>query len=192
MRGWLGAHGQWDIWKERAVARLLDIMPYGDADKQNFWEMYLPHAQHVVNIPETHRTKGRLWLLEVVGACEKKVWFEYVNRSCQEAAEQGEELLGKEHVDVSSVGTRAKAMIFQSNTDGAKTLLREAIAAEKKTHGEGHTYTLLVCTAHLAWALNNGRWYKNAEVLLREQLARERKVPGSVPAGVLVATMAHL
>ena len=171
---------------------MLDIMPYGDVDTRIVWAMYLPHAQHVVNMPETHRTKGRLWLLEVVGACEKKIRFEDVNRSCQEAAERGEELVGKEHVDVSSAGTRAKALIFQGNDDGAIKLLREAIAAEKKTHGEEHTYTLLVCTAHLAWALNNLGWYKNAEVLLREQLVRERKALGTVPPGVLVATKAHL
>ncbi|KAF2823384.1 HET-domain-containing protein [Ophiobolus disseminans] len=191
IRGWLVAHNQWDLWKERAVSRLLAIIPYKD-EATTHCATYLPHAQHVVKLPEIRRTKGRLWLLEVVGTCERRIWFEYDNWACREAAELGDRILGKEYADVSSAGTRAKVMIFHGNIEGAKILLREAIATEKKTWGEMRTNTLLVCTAHLAWCLNITRWFKNAELLLREQLAGEKNTPGSVPPHVLVATMAHL
>ena len=198
MRIWLKAHGTWEYWNEKTVARLLDIMPRREVVEdysytKDIWAKYVPHAAHVVDVADNSRIKGRLWLLEVLGTCETTVHrWEASDRHLREAAEQGEGLLGPEYSDTTSVSTLAKMKIFQRDLIGAMDLLRAAIAKEKKDHGETGTHTLLVCTAYLGAALNDMHDYHEAEDLLQEQLAREEKIQGSLSPQIMVMTMAHL
>lgn len=198
MRGWLKAHDQWEDWKEMVVARLLDIMPYSAyrtrhaKDTREIWLMYLPHAQHIAKIPETRRTKGRLWLLDVIGECEKTISFTEGNLSLQEAAERGEELTGRGPVDVSSVPVRAKVMLFQHDEEGAIKLTWDTVKAEIHAHKGMRTHTLFKCIVVNTWALNHLCQYVTAESLLRQQLDWERDHSGSVPPETLMATYAHL
>jgi hypothetical protein len=193
MRLWLKAHNQWEMWNEKTVARLLHIMPYGDCYR-GAWIDYIPHAIHVVELPDNRRTKGRIWLMEVIAACESffPVHIVASNRWYQLAAEQGEELLGVEYSDVTSVSTRAKVMTMGGATVKSIDLLREAITAESVASGGVATHTMLVCIVQLGAAWNDMGVFKSAEMVLRPQLASEERVPGSLPPQILVTTMAHL
>jgi hypothetical protein len=44
MRGWLKKNDQWIGWAEKAMQRLMEIVPYGDYESREVWTAYLPHA----------------------------------------------------------------------------------------------------------------------------------------------------
>ena len=70
MRGWLKAHNQWKLWVEKASDRLIDIISYGDQGTRNIWTAYLPHATHLIELPDVCETANTMSLLNRIGRCE--------------------------------------------------------------------------------------------------------------------------
>jgi len=193
IRKWIQAHGKWSYWNEQAVARLLHLMPHGSVFSKEIWAPYVSHATHIVQAQDNRHIKGRIWLLEVLG--EREWTLHHISSSnhwLRLAAEQGEELLGDEYSDATSVSTQAKVMIFQSATTKAIGVLQEAIAAENTAHGGVATPPLLICIIYLGAAWNSLGKFRSAERILRGQLAREDKGHGTLPPQILVLAMAHL
>jgi hypothetical protein len=69
-RNWLRAHGQWRVWADKALMRLVDVVPFGGREKRDVWTAYLPHAIHITTLPGLSRAKEKISLLRRIGSCQ--------------------------------------------------------------------------------------------------------------------------
>jgi hypothetical protein len=100
IRNWLKAHNQWQIWAEKTLMRLTDIVPFGDHDKREVWASYLPHAIHIVCLPEIYKADARMTLLDRIGRCEQTLGrYRTAEWAHRQLLDQRKILLGTEHLD---------------------------------------------------------------------------------------------
>jgi tetratricopeptide (TPR) repeat protein len=186
--GWLKAHHQWKPWIERALTRLTDIVPYGDHDTRDQWTAYMPHAMHLIGLPEAHAMEDRMTLLERIGRCERSLGkFQVAERIYRRSLEQRLIMCGEEHPNtLMTMGNIGLMLGFQGKWVEAEAIHREELRLVKKTLGEKHPQTL-VSTGNLALAML-GQWkYAEAEKMYRDLLPLDKEVLGDKHPDTLVS-----
>jgi tetratricopeptide (TPR) repeat protein len=179
MRGWLKAHNQWNVWAEKTLKRLVDIVPFGDHDTREVWTAYLPHATHVADLPEVYEAENRMTMLDQIGHCEWTLGrYKAAGRAYRQLFERREELLGKEHPDtLMSMHNLARALNGQGKYADGETMNRKTLELREKTLGKEHPDTLANIN-DLAIALSNQGKYAEAEKMYRETLQLREKALG--------------
>ncbi|KAF2181607.1 kinesin light chain 1 [Zopfia rhizophila CBS 207.26] len=180
MSGWLKAHDQWNLWTEKTLTRLVEIVPFGDHDTREVWTAYLPHATHVVDLPEVYVAEGRMSLLDRIGHCEQTLGhYKAAVWALQQLLERQEKVLGKEHPDtLTSMNNVALVLRDQGKYAEAEKMHREELALSEKAVGKEHPDTL-TSMSNVARALSGQGKYAEAEKMHRETLALREKVLGT-------------
>ncbi|KAF1954477.1 kinesin light chain [Byssothecium circinans] len=190
-RNWLREHNQWQEWASKALARLVEVVPFGDYDTRETWTAYLPHAMHVVGLREVHEAEDRIWLLERVGLCEQTLGrYRAAEQALGQVLERREKVLGKGHPDtLASMNNLALVLVNQGKYAEAKAMHQETLALRKKVLGKEHPDTLLSIN-NLARVLSyQGNYqgkYAEAEAMHRETLALREKVLGKEHPDTLI------
>jgi tetratricopeptide (TPR) repeat protein len=95
MRGWLKAHGQWNLCITEAMQRMLDALSCG-IDSRDRWMPYLLHASHFADIPELHNHKDSIQLLSQIGQCYYVLGRYFISVTyLRKVSERSERLLGR-------------------------------------------------------------------------------------------------
>jgi tetratricopeptide (TPR) repeat protein len=178
-RNWLETHGQWLTWTNKAMMRLIEIVPFGGHEKREEWIAYLPHAMHVAALPELRMKEGRVSLLDQIGRCQYSVGqYTAAGLSHRQAFEIRKSILGKEHPDtLSSMHELAVVLGDQGKYKEAEKIYRETLILKKKILGGEHPNTLSGMHG-LAVVLSDQGKYDEAEKTYRETLVLKEKVLG--------------
>jgi tetratricopeptide (TPR) repeat protein len=178
-RNWLKMNGRWQEWASKALTRLVEIVPFGDYETRETWTAYLPHAMHVVDVPEVSETEGSISLLERVGRCEQTLGrYRAAEQANGQVLERREQVLGKEHPHtLASMNDVAYALSGQGKYAEAELMYRETLSLKEKVLGKEHPDTLTSIN-NLAMALSHQGKYAEAEAMHRETLLLEEKVLG--------------
>tara|TARA_R110002003_G_scaffold186_1_gene14516 strand:+ start:22903 stop:24447 length:1545 start_codon:yes stop_codon:yes gene_type:complete len=173
MRGWIKGQHQWNIWTERALKRLAELIPYGNPNTREVWAAYLPHARHVVDLPETFEAESRMTLLERLGECERMLGrFADAERTYRQAVEQREKMSGKDHPDARTGRSQlARCLLHLRRAEEAEHMLRKELTSEDPALTAEHKHTKLTNMHNLASALRQQG--KNAEA---DELDRQTRV----------------
>ncbi|KFA81514.1 hypothetical protein S40288_09942 [Stachybotrys chartarum IBT 40288] len=191
-RNWLREHNQWDIWTEKALARLVEVLPFGGHDEREIWTAYLPHATYVVDVPEVRDTEARMSLLDRIGHCEQTLGqYKAVERACQQLLERQGKVLGEEHPStLISMGNLALAYSNQGRWKEAEELEVQVMETFKRVLGEEHPDTLMGMANLASIYQNQGRW-KEAEELFVQVVETFKRVLGEEHPSTLT-TMGNL
>ncbi|KAF2475260.1 kinesin light chain [Lindgomyces ingoldianus] len=180
MHNWLREHEQWDAWVNKILTRLVEVVPYGDHERREVWTAYLPHAMHVVELPEVYEVESRVSLLDRLGCCEQSLGrYNSAEMTQRKVLVLRENMLGKEHpATLTSMGNVALALSRQGKYWAeAEKMHREELALCEKVLGKGHPDTLTSMN-NVAWTLSGQGKYVEAEKIHREELALCEKVLG--------------
>jgi tetratricopeptide (TPR) repeat protein len=179
MRGWLKAHDHWLDQAKKTMMRLEQVMSWRDHSTMKVWTAYLPHARHVVGVPEMHDAEARMWLLDRLGWCELTLGqYKAAEGTYRQLIDSETKVLGKEHPSMlTSMSNLATALSSQGQYVEAEQMHRETLALREKVLGKEHPNTL-VSINNTAVALGNLGRYAEAEQMHRETLALREKVLG--------------
>jgi tetratricopeptide (TPR) repeat protein len=191
-RNWLQENGQWQEWVSEALARLVEIVPFGVHETREAWTTYLPHAIHVIDMPELSEAEGRMSLLDRIGCCEETLGrYRAAEQAYWQVLKRRETVLGKEHPDtLGSMNDLANTLSSLGKYVDAEAMHRETLALQEKVLGKEHPNTLSSLN-HLALALSSQGKYTEAEAINREALSLHEKVLGTEDPATL-ASMNHL
>ncbi|OAL05939.1 TPR-like protein, partial [Phaeosphaeriaceae sp. SRC1lsM3a] len=191
-RSWLKAHRQWALWTETTLTRLADIVPYGDHGTREYWQPFLHHAMHLVDIPEVHDLHDRMTLLERVGRCQRSIGrYQVAERAYRQAWDQRIRTSGPGHADsLKAMGNIALVLGCQEKWTEAEKLHREELAITREILGERAPQTLIT-RGNLALAVLGQSKYGEAERMCRETVGLNKEVLGETHPDTL-ASMQNL
>jgi hypothetical protein len=114
-RSWLRENDRWRSSVDKALTRLVEVVPLGGHDKREVWTAYLPHAIHAVGLPEMYEAEARISLLDRIGRCEQTLGrYKAAEWAHRQLLERRERVLGKEHLDtLTSINNIARALSNQ-------------------------------------------------------------------------------
>ncbi|KAF2726496.1 hypothetical protein EJ04DRAFT_453249, partial [Polyplosphaeria fusca] len=154
-RNWLRDHQRWKVWANKALSRLIEVIPYGGHEEREVWPAYLPHAVHLVNISGVCKTEDRIALLDRVGRCEHSLGrYGSAEVAHRQVLEQRVATMGKEHSDT-------LISMNEGKYAEAEKMHRETLALREKVSGKEHpdTLTSIYC---LAYTLSQQYQYDDA------------------------------
>jgi tetratricopeptide (TPR) repeat protein len=188
IRGWLKAHDQWTLWTRKTMARLVEIVPYGDHDTRDYWTTYMHHAMHLLNQSEVQELSGRMALLEKIGRCERSLGrYQASERAYRRAFDQRVRTSGAENPEtLMTMGNIALALGYQERWMEAEKMHKEELAIAEKVLGKKSPQTL-ISRGNLGLAML-GQWkFREAEELYRELLELDKEVLGEKSTETLAA-----
>ncbi|KAH7079197.1 kinesin light chain 1 [Paraphoma chrysanthemicola] len=155
IRGWMKGQHQWDIWTERAMKRLTELIPYGNPNTREVWAAYLPHAKHVVDIYEACKSESRMTLLERLGECERMLGrYAAAEQTYRQAIEQRERVSGRDHLDARTGRSQlAKCLLHMRRGEEAERILRKELTSDDPALTTAHKQLKLTNMHNLAAAL---------------------------------------
>ncbi|KAF2802720.1 kinesin light chain [Mytilinidion resinicola] len=176
-RNWLRERNWWYSTVDKALTRLVDVLPPGGHDKRVVWTAYLPHATHVVDLPEAYEVEARMSLLDRIGRCEHTIGrYRAAELTHRELLVRREKVLGKEHPNtLISMNELAYALSSQGKYKEAENMYQETLALREKISGKEHLDTLASMN-NLTQALSSQGKNKEAEKMYQETLALREKV----------------
>jgi tetratricopeptide (TPR) repeat protein len=179
--GWLNEHGEWPLWRSRAVARLTELVPQGGYTQMNVWARYLSHAQHAAKPDGTLDESSRLSLLDRVGRCQATLGrFTTAEKTHRYVLSSRRKTIGEGHSEtLSSMHELGLALTYQSKHEEAEAIYRETLAIREAAPelGPMHPVTFISMN-NLALVLERQGNLYEAETLNRETLARRESVLG--------------
>ncbi|KAF2494969.1 hypothetical protein BU16DRAFT_590237 [Lophium mytilinum] len=178
-RNWLKESNRWPSAVAKALTRLVEVLPYGGHSKRMIWTAYLPHANHIVGLPEVYEAEARMSLLNRIGWCESTLGrFKAAELAHRQLLEHKENMFGKDHPDtLTSMNNLAHSLQNQGKFKEAEKMIRETLAGLEKVFGKEHQNTLASMNS-LAHSLQSQGRFKEAEDKIRETLAGSEKVLG--------------
>lgn len=186
IRGWLKAHDQWEFWINTTLARLIDIIPYGDHSYRDYWVLYLHHAVHLASLPEGNALPERMTLLERIGRCERSLGqFKAAERVYRQALEQRIKMCGREHPEtLHARGNIALMLSYQDRWAEAEEMHMEEVAIATRVLGPTHPDTLTHREDQALFILGQHK-FAQAEQLYRVILAQRIQIVGPTHLGTL-------
>jgi Tetratricopeptide repeat len=157
-RNWLRSHGQWPVWIDKALMRLVDIVPFGGHERREVWVAYLPHAIHVATLPDLPKTEAWISLLDRIGSCQHSLGqYKAAEGTHRQILGIRRKELGKQHPDtLTSMKKVAQALRHQGKYVKAEKMHQETLALRKKVSGTEHSY-MLTSMNNVAQALGETR-----------------------------------
>jgi tetratricopeptide (TPR) repeat protein len=179
MQNWLREHDEWQGWVDRALGRLVEVLPFGDHDKRGVWTAYLPHAVYVADLAEVYGTEDCMSLLDRVGRCEQTLGrYKTAEVAHRKVLARRKEVLGKKHPStLTSMNEVGVALYDQGNYAEAETMHRATLALREEVLGKKHPHTLTSMN-NVGLALRGQGKYAEAETMHRATLALREEVSG--------------
>ncbi len=189
-RNWLYMENALSIWADKALNRLVEVIPVGGHTNREVWMRYLPHGIHLVDTIEVHSDNEILMirLLDRIGRCQSSMG-QYIGaeKMFRETLALQEKLLGKEHLD--TLITRndlGGALTDQGKYTEAEEIYQETLALGEKALGKEHPDTL-ISKNNLGDVLIHQGKYTEAEEIHREELLLSEKVLGKEHPDTLIS-----
>ncbi|KAH8723879.1 kinesin light chain, partial [Phaeosphaeriaceae sp. PMI808] len=179
MRNWLREHRQWNAWVNKTLTRLLEVVPYGGHGRREVWIAYLPHAMHLVELPEVHEAEGRVSLLDRLGYCEQSLGrYNSAELAYRKVLERKESILGKEDPEtLMSMNNVAVTLNDQGKYLEAEKMQKEVVEKRKRISGEEHPDTILAMN-NLAGMLGNQGQLDEAAKISKEVVEKRKRILG--------------
>ncbi|KAL5410465.1 hypothetical protein PMIN04_010624 [Paraphaeosphaeria minitans] len=176
---WLEVHSQRTTWVGIAVARVKELLPFGEYDTRAVWTTYLPHAIHVVGMEGARSSPTGAVLLGYIGRCQQASGqYAAAVLACQEAWSLMKDMLGHEHPDtLISASCLGSALEGQGRYDDAAAINYQILEASERVFGREHYHTLTSVAQLGSTLLKQGK-YKESEKLARRALKGRAKVLG--------------
>ena len=185
-RNWLAEKNKLSIWADRALARLVEVIPAGGHTDQEQWTRHLPHGIHLTDTVEVCSDNDLviIKLLDRIGRCQyslgQYIGAENVHRR---ALRLGETWLGKEHQDtLISMNELGVALSSQGKYAEAEVMHRATMLQQEQLLGKEHpsTLTSMVNLASTFW--NQGRWDAAEELEVQVMETRKKKLGADHPS----------
>jgi tetratricopeptide (TPR) repeat protein len=176
---WLERHNERAAWVETAVARLEELVPYGDHKNREIWTTYLSHTIHLAGTHGVVGTAASASLLDRVGRCQASLGqYSAAEITHRQVRSIRESVLGLENIDtLISMNEIGQALRSQGKYVEAEKMHRQTLALYKKVLGEEHMYTLTSMN-NVAAALSYQGKYAEAVKMHHKTLALSKKVLG--------------
>ncbi|KAI0886603.1 TPR-like protein [Annulohypoxylon maeteangense] len=177
-RNWLRNESKLQMWTDKAIVRLVDLLPDGGHDNRAIWTAYLPHAKYLLT--SAIAVEGKL---QVVVLAEKLAKCLYSNGEYNEAYHVYERALdlrtkasGLENRDtLRNMFGMAEALDHQGKFKQAEHLHREILELRKKVLGPKDPEVGRSMN-YLAQALYDDGNYAESERVHRDALALQNEV----------------
>jgi tetratricopeptide (TPR) repeat protein len=180
-RNWLSMKDELLIWADRALNRLVEVIPAGGHTNREVWTRYLPHGIHLVNTIKVHCNNEMLMikLLDQIGRCQHSIGqYTGAENMHQRTLVLKEKMLGKDHhKTLMSRNELGLALSRQGKDAEAEEIYRETLALRETVLGKDHPKTLK-SRSNLGLALRGQGKYAEVEAIHRETLALREKVLG--------------
>jgi tetratricopeptide (TPR) repeat protein len=191
-RNWLRMQKQQCVWVNRALTRLVEVVPLGDHEQKGAWTAYLPHAVHVVKLCEIYAKDAEVSLQDRIGRCEQRLGrYKAAERAHLQLLRKRKDILGHEHVDtITSRNRLGLAILSQGKFVEAEHMYQAILASAEEVLGREHPETL-ISMHNLAVALSSQGKYAEAETMHRETRALIEEALGKKHPSTL-ASMSNL
>ena len=178
-RSWLKKLNQWDVWTEKAVTRMIELVPFGDYATREIWTPYLPHAIHVSSVLTVNDANPKADLVARVGYCQQMLGqYRAMEKTLRELLKYEEATLGLKNIDtLRSLNLIGEALREQGRYTEAEQIHRQTLGLREEVLGKEHPDTLSSMN-NLASALEDQGKYKEAEQMHRKGLALRETVSG--------------
>jgi len=180
-RNWLERNSKLSISADRALRRLVEIIPAGGYLDREVWMRYLPHGIYLVNTSKVDRENEMIMinLLDHIGDCQLSVGQYFGAENMYERTIiLGEGVLGRDHpailICMSKLGL---AITRQGNYNAAEPIFRETLKRQEDVIGKEHPATLTTMN-NLASLLQAQGNYDEARPIYRETLELREKILG--------------
>jgi tetratricopeptide (TPR) repeat protein len=192
IRGWLKAHNKWREWLETTMSRLELIVPLGDHETIREWTAYLPHAKHIVDMPEVYETEVRMGLLRRIGECEMMLGqYKAAEETLRLLVERKTHLFGEDDRRAMKYKENlAQTLLHQGRSAEAEQVARRMLKIRTQTLGEEHEVALISMN-NVAVALSYQGQFAEAEQMHRRILVLRQKVLGK-ERPITLASMQNL
>jgi nucleoside-triphosphatase THEP1 len=90
---WLAAKGESYEWTRIALKRIAEVFPTGDQENRDLWNLYLPHARHILSSVELLSLTdqaGRTLLYNVGWCLESGGWYKEAEIICRRSVQANE------------------------------------------------------------------------------------------------------
>lgn len=180
-RNWLRRENQLSSWADRALKRLVDIIPYGGHLNREVWTQYLPHGIYVADKIEIARDSKKLMidLLDRIALCQSTIGQYAAAEKLHRRILGLVEVSGREHPDtlwrMNEIGV---VLHYQGSYIEAEEIHREILALKEKVLGKEHLDTMISMN-NLASALDHQGKHAETEKIHQEVLMLRKKVLGS-------------
>jgi tetratricopeptide (TPR) repeat protein len=177
-RNWIRNEKKLEMWTDRALSRLVDLLPAGGHENRATWTAYLPHAKYLLSSVKIAEDDGKIiTLLENLGKCL------YSNGRYSEAQQIHERALdlrikssGPENREtLRNMFSIAEALSHQGKYKEAEGLHRKILELRRKVLGEKDPEVMRSMN-YLAQAMYYDGRYIEAEQMHREALSLQIEI----------------
>jgi nucleoside phosphorylase/Tfp pilus assembly protein PilF len=179
---WLELHNEKQSYAVEALALLADRFPKGEHENRETCELFLPHAQAVLQHQFVSQSSmiHRATLLLNIGCFDwRQGRYDLAYEKCVEAYEINRERLGSEdRQTLTSVSVLASVLQGQGKYKEAEEMGRRALEGREKVLGAEHRDTL-TSVNNIASVLQGQGKYEEAEKMYRRVLKEYEKILGA-------------
>ncbi|RDW57821.1 hypothetical protein BP5796_12622 [Coleophoma crateriformis] len=161
-RNWLKAQGVLSDWTDRALSRLVSLIPSGGHEEWETWITYLPHGLQVARSNDLSADGNQEIhiLLDRIGDCQSSIGqYTAAVETHRQVLELRTEAMGTEHEDtITSMNSIGSNLLYQGQYAEAESMNKEILALSEKVLGKEHPETL-TSMDNLGLALSYQRKY---------------------------------
>ncbi|RDW70116.1 hypothetical protein BP5796_08513 [Coleophoma crateriformis] len=187
-QSWLESKSELSVWTEKAIGRLLSLIPDGGHENREKWAVYLPHGIQVAKSLDisTDGNIRRATLLHRIGHCQYSMGqYNASEISHRHAFELRKKEFGEQNRDtLASMNEIGVTLRYQGRYDEAEPIYRQTLQLREKVLGKEHPGTLGSMN-NLAGLLGDQGRYDEAEPIYRQTLQLTEKVLGKEHPGTL-------
>jgi tetratricopeptide (TPR) repeat protein len=189
-RNWLRMEDELLIWADKALNRLVEVIPAGGHTNREVWTRYLPHGIYIADMIEVRSDNALvvIELLDRIGRCQSSLGH-YIGaeKMHQRTLALRETVHGEEHEDtLTSRNELGVALTDQGKYIEAEAMHRETLLLREKVSGKEHPNTL-ISRNNLGLVLSSQGKYAEAEEIYQETLLLREKVLGKGHEDTLIS-----
>ncbi|RDW89523.1 hypothetical protein BP6252_01555 [Coleophoma cylindrospora] len=177
-QNWLESKSELSVWTDKAIGRLLNLIPDGGHESREKWVVYLPHGIQIgksLDISADENVR-RARLLHKIGRCQSSMGqYNASEISHKHALELRKKEFGEQNratlVSMNEIGL---ALDNQGRYDEAEPMYRQTLQLSEKVLGKEHPSTLTSMNNLAALLRSQGR-YDEAEPMYRQALQLSEK-----------------
>jgi tetratricopeptide (TPR) repeat protein len=195
IRSWLQKQGLLSQWTQRAITRLLEVIPDDNHGSRSKWRRLLPHAKFVLSSGLTGQDNepmtSLIWRSAMTLLSDGR-WKEAEELFVQ-AMEAFKRMLGNEHPHtLISMASLAVPYMNQGRWKEAERLFVQAMEAFKRVFGDERPDTL-TCIGNLAATCSNqGRWKEAEELQVQVMETGKRMLGDECPHTLISVSQSSL
>ncbi|OJJ07396.1 hypothetical protein ASPVEDRAFT_65790 [Aspergillus versicolor CBS 583.65] len=143
---WLAARGKFYEWRRKVLNRIAEVFPTGEQENRDLWNLYLPHARHILASVELHTLTdqaGRTLLYNMGWCLESGGWYKEAEVICRKSIQATERALGPNHLEtLKSMSKLGQVLDAIDEEKEAETTFRHVLKKRESIIGPEHPDTL--------------------------------------------------